>query len=326
MTFASPTYFSLLLLLIPLGIYAWYRHRNPATFTLSTTRSLSPQKHRWALLISILPNAFIVVSFILLVVALARPQGSFSSSSSTTEGIHIMLALDQSPSMLARDLSPNRITAARNVASEFVSKRPHDNIGIVAFSGNSYTLCPLTTDQATIQNLLTGVDVDMQSNGTAIGDGLATAIGRLKDIKEGSKVIILLTDGSNNTGKIAPLTAAEMAQLFGIRIYTVGVGSNGTAPMPVMTPLGIEYRPVQVDIDENTLTSIAQGTGGKYFRATDNTSLSEIYSEIDQLEKTKINVQVYQQRTEKFALFVGLSILFLLLGLLGRMTILRTLP
>ncbi len=237
----------------------------------------------------------------LIVVALARPQSSSSWQNVKTEGIDIVLAMDVSGSMLARDLDPNRLEASKAVAADFIDKRINDRIGLVIYAGESFTQSPLTTDHSVIKNLLSKIENGMIEDGTAIGMGLATAIARLKESSAKSKVIILLTDGSNNTGDIPPLTAAEMARTFGIRVYTIGVGTNGYAEMPVRLPNGqVVYEPQKVFIDEETLQKIADITDGKYFRATDNESLFRIYDEIDQLEKTEIDVKEFRKKNELF--------------------------
>lgn len=228
--------------------------------------------------------------------------------------------------MLAEDLKPNRLEAAKDVAAQFIASRPNDNIGLVVFAGESFTQCPMTTDQATLLNLLQGIETGIINDGTAIGNGIATAVSRLKDIKGKSKVVILLTDGSNNSGEIAPITASEIAQALGVRIYTIGVGTQGTAPYPIQTPFGIQYQDVQVDIDEHTLQTIANTSGGEYFRATDNSTLKSIYDEIDKMEKVKIKVDTYTQKEELFLPFLFAGLISLVLAFLLRTTLLRTLP
>ena len=268
-----------------------------------------------------------VLALIALVTALARPQTTNNWNTSTTEGIDIVMTLDISSSMLAQDLRPNRIEAAKDVAASFINGRPTDNIGLVVFAAESFTQCPLTTDHTVLLNLLKDVHVHMITDGTAIGHGLATSINRLKDSQAKSKIVILLTDGSNNRGEIAPVTAAEIAKTFGIRVYTIAVGTIGEAPYP--TPLpggGVRMQSMLVEIDENTLTQIAQITGGLYFRATNNKALKEIYAEIDQMEKTKMSVQEYSQKQEEFVFFALLGLLFLLLELLLRYTLLKNIP
>ncbi len=228
--------------------------------------------------------------------------------------------------MLAEDLKPNRLEAAKDVAATFIAGRLTDNIGLVIFAGESFMLCPLTTDHAVLLNLLKDVQCNMIEDGTAIGHGLANAVGRLKDSQAKSKVVILLTDGSNNRGEIAPVTAAEIARTYGVRVYTVAVGTKGMAPYPFQVAGRIQYQNVPVEIDEKTLTQIAQITGGQYFRATDNRTLKSIYEEIDSMEKTKMNVEEYSQKQEEYLMFAIISLLFLLSELLLRNTLLRNIP
>lgn len=261
-----------------------------------------------------------------LIMALARPQSSNSWSNVTTEGIDIVIALDISSSMLAMDFRPNRLEAAKDVATQFISGRPNDKIGLVVFSGESFTQCPLTTDHATVINLFRNIETGMIEDGTAIGNGLATAVSRLKESNAISRVIILLTDGDNNRGEIAPVTAAELAKTFGIRVYTVGVGTMGTAPYPVQTPFGMQVRDMEVKIDEPTLQKIAETTDGKYFRATNNNKLAEIYKEIDKLEKTKMEVHEFSKKEEEYLKYAISGALLLILGLLLKTTIFRNIP
>lgn len=326
MTFAHP-YFFLLLLLVPLAIWLYlWREKRPATFTLSTIGAFRGRKVSWRTRLFWLPFALALLAFISGVVALARPQSSNAYSTESTEGINIVLALDISGSMLAKDLQPNRFEAAKSVAGEFVSSRPYDNIGLVVFAGESYTQCPLTTDHAVLLNMINGVEMGLVNDGTAIGSGLATAVNRLKEIKEGSKVVILLTDGTNNSGTIAPVTAAEIAASFGIRVYTIGVGTMGEALYPIQTYLGVEYVSMPVEIDEASLMQIASATGGQYFRATDNNSLHKIYEEIDQLEKVKLKVESFTQKEELFPPYLWATLILLFAALLLRSTLFRRMP
>ena len=326
MLFANPYYFLSLILLIPMiGWYIWKLHKAQASMQVSSSQGFEKAPISYKVYLRHLPFVFRVVAFSLLVVALARPQSTNSWQNSTTEGIDIMMSLDISSSMLALDLKPDRLQAAKEVAATFISGRPTDNIGLVVFAGESFTQCPLTTDHAVLLNLLKDVECGMIEDGTAIGHGVATAVSRLKDSQAKSKVIILLTDGTNNRGEIAPVTAAEIAKSFGIRVYTVAVGTKGEALTPDPYRPG-RYITQQVEIDENTLTQIAQITGGQYFRATNNKTLQGIYSEIDELEKTKISVQTYNKKTEEFALYAIGALLFLLLELLLRYTLLRNIP
>jgi len=267
-----------------------------------------------------------VLAIGLVVIALARPQNINSWEETETEGIEIIMALDVSGSMLAQDLKPDRLEAAKKVAAEFITDREKDNIGLVIFAGESFTQCPLTTDHGVLLNLLNEVKYGMIEDGTAIGLGLANGVNRLKDSQAKSKVIILLTDGTNNRGQIAPLTAAELAKTYGIRVYTIGAGTRGTAPTPVMTPYGQRIQNMPVDIDERTLTEIAAITGGEYFRATDNESLRDIYSQIDQMEKTLIRMNQVTKKQELYLPFALLALGLVLVELILRRTLLRNIP
>ncbi len=261
----------------------------------------------------------------LLIIVLARPQATNKYQNVSTEGIDIVLALDISGSMLARDFKPDRLEASKNVAIEFISGRPYDRIGLVVFSGESFTQCPITTDHAVLINLLREIQSGMIEDGTAIGMGLATAVNRIKDSQAKSKVIILLTDGVNNRGEIAPATAAGIAKTFGVRVYTIGVGTQGMAPYPVNTPFGVQYQDMPVEIDEGILKEISATTGGKYFRATDNNKLSEVYKEIDKLEKSKIDVRQFSRKEEKYLLPALIAFCLLAFEILVRNTIFRNL-
>ncbi len=327
MKFNNPEYLWLLLILIPLILwYIFKQFKSDASMQISTTEPFSkmPKSHKHYLFHLLFLLRVLVV--ILLVVVIARPQLSNHFQTQTTEGIDIMLSLDISGSMLAEDLRPNRLEASKNVATEFISGRPNDNIGLVIFSGESFTQCPLTNDHAVLINLFQGVQYGMIEDGTAIGLGLANAVSRIKDSAAKSKVIILLTDGSNNVGDVAPLTAAEIAQSFGIRVYTIGVGTRGVAPYPIQTPMGIRYQDMPVDIDEDVLREIASLTGGQYFRATDTNKLKSIYQEIDQLEKTKLNVRQYSKKNEEYLPFLLAAFFLLLVEIVLRHTVLRRLP
>ena len=266
-----------------------------------------------------------------MVCALARPQTSNSWSNTNVEGIDIMLCMDVSTSMLAEDLKPNRVKAARNVAIEFVNGRETDNIGLTIFAGEAYTQCPMTMDHTALLNLLNGVDCNMAmhgmlEDGTAIGMGIANAVSRLKDSKAKSKVIILLTDGTNNRGDISPLMAAEIAKSFGIRVYTVAVGTNGTAPYPMVVGGVREYVNVPVEIDTEILSQIAEKTDGRTYRATNTEKLFEVYEEIDKLERTKMNVKKYSKRYEAYQPFAIVAFIALLLALVLKVTVLKRLP
>jgi len=278
-----------------------------------------------------LPFICRLVCLVCAIMALARPQTTNNWSSQNIEGIDIMLCMDVSTSMLAEDLKPNRIEAAKQVAIEFINGRPNDNIGLTLFAGEAYTQCPMTVDHAVLLNLLNGMRVDMAQrglidDGTAIGMGIANAVSRLKDSKAKSKVVILLTDGTNNCGQISPNTAADIAKSFGVRVYTIGVGTNGTARYPYPVGGKIEYINVPVEIDTKALATIADKTDGEFYRATNTKKLHEVYQQIDKLEKTKMNVKTYTKRYEAFFPFMLAAVLALLLELLLKNTILRKLP
>lgn len=327
MEFLHPEYFWLLLV-VPLYI-AWYIWRQNKINTTIQVSSLSPMKgvgKSWKSYLRHLPMVLRMLALAAAVCVIARPQSTSSHRDEKTEGIDIVMAVDISGSMRAQDFKPNRLEAAKDVAIRFISGRETDNIGLVIFAGESFTQCPLTTDHAVLTNLFNDIQTGMLEDGTAIGSGLATAISRIKESKAKSKVIILLTDGENNRGSITPLKAAEIAQTFGVRVYTIGVGTKGTAPFPVQTAFGIQYQEMEVNIDENLLTQIADMTGGKYFRATNKSSLQSIYEEIDQLEKTIMDVREYTKRTEEYLPYALACALLLLLEMLLRNTILRTLP
>lgn len=327
MTFAHPFYLLLLLLLVPLVAYYIYRqHTLTAEIRFSSLAPLGNVKKTYKHYLRHLPFVLHMLALTALVIALARPQKSDSWSNKTTEGIDIVMSIDISSSMLAEDLRPNRLEAAKNVATQFISQRPNDNIGMVVFAGESFTQCPLTINHSELINLLRGVKCGMIEDGTAIGSGLATAVNRIKDSKAKSKVIILLTDGSNNRGQVAPVTAGEIAKTFGIRVYTIGVGTRGKAPYPFQTPYGIQYQDIEVDIDEPTLQQIADITGGAYFRATNTAALQEIYQEIDQLEKTKIQVNEFSKKEELYHWFVLVMLVCLLGEMLLRQTIFKSIP
>lgn len=270
-----------------------------------------------------LPFLLRIAALSLIIVAIARPRSSRDVEKVDTEGIDIVFAMDVSTSMLARDFTPDRISAAKDIAIEFIAQRPSDRMGIVVFAGESYTQCPLTTDRATLINLMKEVTTDLIEDGTAIGNGLATAVARMMDSDAPSRVIILLTDGVNNRGEIAPETAAEIAKTYGVRVYTIGVGANGTAPYPVMTPWGVEVQQMKVEIDEKLLENIAETTGGRYFRATDNTKLSEIYSEINKMEKARTTVDSFPVYKELFGKYAIAALICLLLELAVRLLIRR---
>ena len=281
-----------------------------------------------------LPFLLRTIALVMIIIAIARPRSSTKMDKIDTEGIDIVLAMDVSTSMLARDFTPDRISAAKDIAIEFISQRPSDRMGIVVFAGESYTQCPLTTDRATLINLMKEIETGLIEDGTAIGNGLATAVARMQNSDAKSRVVILLTDGVNNSGEITPQTAADIAKTYGIRVYTIGVGANGTAPYPVMTPWGVQMQNVEVEIDENLLKNIAENTfkrtkiettGGRYFRATDNTKLSEIYSEINKMEKARTTIDSFPIYKELFTGFALVALACLLLEVLISF-ILRRLP
>ena len=272
-----------------------------------------------------LPFVLRIAALSLIIIALARPRSSSQMEKIDSEGIDIVFAMDVSTSMLARDFKPDRISAAKDIAIEFIAQRPSDRMGIAVFAGESYTQCPLTTDRATLINLMKEVQTDLIEDGTAIGNGLATAVARMMDSDAKSRVVILLTDGVNNSGEIAPLTAAEIAKTYGVRVYTIGVGANGTAPYPVMTPWGVELQNMKVELDEELLKSISETTGGRYFRATDNTKLAEIYSEINKMEKARTTIDSFPVYKELFPSYALAALVLLLLELIVRLLI-RRLP
>ena len=272
------------------------------------------------------PFVLRIFALSMVIVAIARPRSSEQMERVDTEGIDIILAMDVSTSMLARDLTPDRINASKDIAIEFIAQRPTDRMGIVVFAGESFTQCPLTTDRATLINLMKEVQTDIIEDGTAIGNGLATAVARMKDSDAKSRVVILLTDGVNNRGEISPQMAAEIAKTYGIRVYTIGVGKEGMAPYPVMTPWGVEVQNVKVEIDEALLSEIAESTGGRYFRATDNTKLAEIYSEINKMEKARTTVDSFPIYKELFGVYALMTLLALMLELLLNWFVIRRLP
>lgn len=325
--FANPEYFLLLVLLIPMILWYLFREKKShADLQFSSLRAFRNIKHTGNIWLRHLLFVLEVLAIVFLILALARPQSSNSWQTYTSEGIDIVLSLDVSGSMLARDFTPDRLEAAKEVATKFILERPQDKIGLVIFSGESFTQCPLTTDQAVLVNLLREVKSGMIEDGTAIGLGLANAVNRLKDSQGKSKVIILLTDGINNQGSIDPIMAAELAKTFGIRVYTIGVGSYGEAPYPVMTPFGMQLQKMPVEIDEEVLQQIAILTGGKYFRATDNDKLSQIYQEIDQLEKSKIEVKHFSKKNEQYFIFGLIGMCLLIAQAVLRYTLLRKIP
>ena len=332
MTFANNAYLLLLLLIIPAVVWYVLRGRKrKATLMIPSTGMFSGIGRSWKSYLMHLPFILELVAFAMLAIILARPQTTDRWQDTEIEGIDIMMCMDVSTSMLAEDLKPNRIEAAKSVAADFINGRPNDNIGLSIFAGEAFTQCPMTVDHAVLLNLFHSVSSDIAANGiiedgTAIGMGLANAISRLKDSQAKSKVIILLTDGSNNRGEISPLTAAEMARSLGIRVYTIGVGTNGTAPYPVRSSFGVQYVNMPVEIDEDVLRQIASTANGQYYRATSNSKLKDVYEEIDKLERTKLQVKEFSKNQEVYQPFAMVLLLSLLLIILLKQTILKTIP
>lgn len=332
MTFANSAYLLLMLLIIPCVLWYVLRGRKRrAAMSVPTVSMYGGMKKSWKYYLIHVPFILDMAAIILLSLILARPQTTDRWQDTEIEGIDIMLAVDVSTSMLAEDLKPNRIEAAKQVAAEFINGRPNDNIGLTIFAGEAFTQCPMTVDHAILLNMFQNVSSDIAAkgiieDGTAIGMGLANAISRLKDSQAKSKVIILLTDGSNNRGEISPTTAAEMAKSFGIRVYTIGVGTNGTAPYPVQGAYGKQYINVAVEIDENVLRQIAQTANGQYYRATSNSKLKEVYEDIDKLERTKLQVKEFSKNQEEYQPLALALLLTLLVSILLKQTVLRTIP
>lgn len=331
MEFANKEYLFLLLLMIPYLIwYLMYRKKSEPTMRMSDTRAYRYAPRSWRVTLMPLQLLLRLAVFVLLVLVLARPQTQNSWKNETMEGIDIMLAMDVSTSMLAEDLKPNRIEAAKQVAADFIIGRPNDNIGLTIFAGEAFTQCPMTTDHTSLLNLLHNVRTDIAQHliedGTAIGMGLANAVSRLKESKAKSKVVILLTDGSNNRGDLSPMTAAEIAKSFGIRVYTIGVGTNKVAPYPMQVAGGVQYINIPVEIDTKMLNDIAAATDGDFYRATNNKELKQIYKEIDKLEKSKLNVKKYSKRYEAYQPYAIAAVILLLLEILLRITVFRRLP
>jgi Ca-activated chloride channel family protein len=331
MEFANKEYLFLLLLIIPYLIwYLMYRKKSEPTMRMSDTRAYRYAPRSWRVTLMPVQLLLRLAVFTLLVLVLARPQTQNSWKNETMEGIDIMLAMDVSTSMLAEDLKPNRIEAAKQVAADFIIGRPNDNIGLTIFAGEAFTQCPMSTEHASLLNLLYNIRTDIAQrlieDGTAIGMGLANAVSRLKDSKAKSKVVILLTDGSNNRGDLSPMTAAEIAKSFGIRVYTIGVGTNKVAPYPMPVAGGVQYVNIPVEIDTKMLSDIAAATDGDFYRATNNKELQQIYKEIDKLEKSKLNVKKYSKRYEAYQPYAIAAIILLLLEILLRITVFRKLP
>jgi Ca-activated chloride channel family protein len=325
--FANPALLYLLLVVPLLLVWYWFRNRNlHADILVSGSGALEKAGRSFKEYMVHGLFGLRIVALVLLIIALARPQTSTKKQDVTIQGIDIVLTMDISGSMLAEDFKPNRLEAAKNVAEDFVRGRPGDRMGLVVFSGETFTQSPLTTDHSVLLNLFGNIKSGIIEDGTAIGDGLANAVNRLKESQAVSKVIILLTDGVNNMGSLDPLSAAEIAKLYGIRVYTIGVGTMGTAPYPVQTPFGKRYQSMEVNIDEPLLQQIASLTGARYFRATDNEKLAAIYKEIDRLEKSKIDVTEFRKKHEEFLIFALLAMLALVVENLLRYTVFRSIP
>ena len=323
-TFSQPWFFALFVL-VPV-LLLWYIFKNNARqgaiiISDAGARGLSS----WKTSMRHLPFVLRLLTLSCIILALARPQTKNELQQAEGEGVDIVLCIDVSGSMTAQDFQPNRLEAAKNVAADFVSRRTTDRIGVVIFAGESFTQCPITTDHAVLVNLLREIKMGMIEDGTAIGEGLATAVNRLKGSEAKSKVIILLTDGVNNRGLVAPVTAAEIAKTYGVRVYTIGVGTMGVAPYPVQTPYGVQYQDMPVEIDEGILRQIAQMTDGKYFRATDNAKLQQVYTEIDKLEKSRIDVRQFRIREEKYLIYAVIAFALIMLEIVLRNTLFKNL-
>ncbi len=324
MEFANKYAFALFIIVVAYIVWYILKHRNiEPSIRVSDTSSYGSLAKSWKEYLVHAPFVLRTVTLSMVIMILARPQSSDSWQNTEIEGIDIMLAIDISTSMLAEDLKPNRLEAAKDVAAQFINGRPTDNIGLTIFAGESFTQCPLTIDHEVLLNLFKNVQCNLVQDGTAIGMGIANAVTRLKDSKAKSKVIILLTDGTNNAGSISPLTAAAIAKQFGVRIYTIGVGTNGQAPYPYPTAKGVRYVNMPVEIDEQVLRDIAMTAGGEYFRATSNSKLKEVYEEIDKLEKTKLNVKEFSTKQEEYQPYAFVALIALALDLLLRNTVLR---
>lgn len=327
MVFDNPWYLLLLLLLIPAIVWYILKHKTAqASMRVSSTEAFDklPRTYKSYLRHVVFALRMLVIACV--IVILARPMTTDSWHKSSTEGVDVIVALDISGSMLSRDFQPNRVEAAKTVAAQFIAGREYDNIGLVVFAGEGFTMCPMTTDHAVLLNLLKDVDCGMLVDGTAVGDGLATAVNRIKDGPAKSKTIILLTDGTNNAGVVDPVTAAEIARSYGIRVYTIGVGTKGMAPSPVMTPYGIRYQNMPVEIDEDKLRQIASIGDGQYFRATDENVLKSVFAEIDEMEKTKLSVQQFSRREEAYMPWAIAAMLLLTIEIILRYTLLRNVP
>jgi Ca-activated chloride channel family protein len=324
--FAQPAFLYLLIIIpVMIGFYLYKQQKASPSLSVPGSDQFVNSGTTFRHYIRYLLFGFRTIAIALLIIILARPQKTDNFQDVSTEGIDIVLALDISGSMLARDFKPDRLEASKNVATEFITGRPYDRMGLVVFSGESFTQCPLTTDHAVLINLMRELKSGMIEDGTAIGMGLATAVNRIKDSEAKSKVIILLTDGVNNRGMIAPMTAAEIAKTYGVRVYTIGVGTQGVAPYPVQTPFGVQYQDMQVEIDEGILKEIAKMTDGKYFRATDNEKLVQVYAEIDKLEKSRIDVRQFKLKEEKFILPAIIAFILIIIEIILRNSLYKSL-
>lgn len=330
MVFENPSCLFLLLLLLPaIAYYIWKQKTAQASLQISTTQQFSRLPRSWKEYLRYINFVFLLASLALIIIVLARPQSSDSWSRTDTEGIDIVLSLDVSNSMQTSDFKPNRLEASKDVAMQFVAGRPNDNMGMVIFGKESFTLCPMTSDHAVLSNMIKSVDFDLiDGSQTAIGDGLVTAVNRIRNGQAKSKVIILLTDGSNNSGDVAPRDAASVAKAMNVRVYTIGVGSKGEIEQVVgYDPFGRPVtQKVKADIDEDVLQAMAQMTGGRYFRATNKSKLADIFDEIDQMEKTKMNIREFSRKEEEYLPFVLAALAFLLLHIIIKNTILRNIP
>ena len=326
-TFAYPWMFYFLAV-IPLMIFWYWKTgmRKETSIIYSSLKIFEEMPVSWKERLRHVPIVLRCLAIVFLIIALARPQSFSSGQNVTTEGIDVVMALDISGSMVSEDLKPNRVQAVKNVVEKFIENRPNDRIGLVVFSREAFTQCPITIDHSVLINLLKKIGPGMVPDGTAIGNGIADAVGRLKDSKAKSKVIILLTDGENNAGEIDPLTAADIAKAYGIRVYTIGAGTEGEAPYPVQTPFGVRYQMMPSEVDEPLLKNIAEITGGMFFRATDNTALNNIYYKIDKLEKTKIEVTSYRNAAELFSDWLNVGFILILLELILSKTVFKKIP
>jgi len=326
-TFAYPWILFFLCIIPLMAVWYWFKgKKTEPTLNYSSLKIFKELKPTWRERLKYLPVILRMIAVALLIIALARPQNFQSGENIYTEGIDISMVLDISGSMLAEDLKPNRLNAAKEVIDEFVQERTSDRIGLVVFARDAFTQCPLTIDYSVLRNLLGDIKSGMIEDGTAIGNAIANGVNRLKESQAKSKVMILLTDGVNNAGEVDPISAAQIAKTFNIRVYTIGVGTRGEAPYPVQTPFGTRYQMVPVEIDENVLKEIAKLTDGEYFRATDNKKLKEIYETIDKLEKTKVEITSYRNAKELYYSWLGGGVILLLLELGLSRTILRKLP